>query len=63
MSRVFMGIPGELFKAVQEHIDNNYIGGEGDGIDWISARRDALDALGERYGEDSVNRAVDKYMN
>jgi hypothetical protein len=59
-----MTINSILWKAVQEHIDNNYNPSRGgDGIDWVSVSKDAHEALDSKFCALSVEQAIDAYKN
>lgn len=52
-----------LFKAVQEHLDNNYYPSKpGDGIDWLTAREEAHLHLDPQFGYEAVENALNVYQ-
>ncbi len=51
-----------LFKAIQEHLDNNYNPSIlGDGIDWLKAREEAHLHLDPHFGFEAVENALNFY--
>jgi hypothetical protein len=57
-------INGALWKAVQEHIDNNYNGSwDGDCIDWATASKEAHADLDIKFGAEAVDKAIKAYRS